>query len=298
MKEAAPLLRRLPVPTDSALGMYPVLTSLREGPGQLSGELNASNRPKYSNMEPTCVKWSRVATTLIAMWISVIMATAQPDSCFEATPFEFYHCETYPSPYPQEATLCYSFITGGDSVDFSFGYFAFCSDLTVTYTLYNSLCDSITSNGTGSFDIAPGVLYVVCGSVACQTPGGIREVCTTEQLTLPVEFLGMIGYPFDGGVLLEWSTASEWNSRSFAILRSPDLVEWSALTEVGAAGNTFSKRVYRWTDTEPVEGLVYYRLDGIDLDGGRQMLMFLPVTWTRPGGSSLGPFDLLGRRVK
>jgi hypothetical protein len=98
--------------------------------------------------------------------------------------------------------------------------------------------------------------------------------------------------------LLEWSTASEWNSRAFAILRSPDLVEWSALTEVDAAGNTFSKRVYRWTDTDPVEGLMYYRLDGIDTDGGRRLLMYLPVTWHGRHGSSLGPFDLLGRRVK
>ena len=235
---------------------------------------------------------------LLTLLLCGTVAYSQADSCLNAAPFTWYACEDYAAPYPQEVTLCYSFITGGDSVDFSFGYFAFCSDLTVTYTLYNGLCDSITSNGTGSFDIAPGILYVVCGTVACQTPGGVREVCTTEQLTLPVEFLGMTGYPIDGGVLLEWSTASEWNSRAFAILRSPDLVEWSALTEVDAAGNTFSKRVYRWTDTDPVEGLMYYRLDGIDTDGGRRLLMYLPVTWHGRHGSSLGPFDLLGRKVR
>lgn len=113
---------------------------------------------------------------LMGWWISIVVATAQADSCEQATPFVYFNCETFTPPFPQEVKRCYSFSTGGDSVDFTFGYFAFCSDLTVTYTLYNALCDSITSNSTGSFSIAPEVYYVVCGTVACQTPGGIREL--------------------------------------------------------------------------------------------------------------------------
>lgn len=249
-------------------------------------------------MKPTCVKWKEWAVFVLGTLLGVAEATAQPDSCLEATPFEFYHCEFYPSPYPPSVTLCYSFITGGNAVDFGYGYFAFCSDLTVTYTLYNGLCDSITSNATGAFPVAPGVLYVVCGTVACQTPGGISQVCTTEQLTLPVELLGITGYATDAGVVIEWRTATEWNSRAFSILRSRDLVEWTELVQVPAAGNTLSERVYRTTDADPLPGLVYYQLKGIDLDGRETMLGYLPVTWTRPDGSSLGNFDLLGRRVR
>ena len=232
----------------------------------------------------------------VTCWVTC--GVAQSDSCEQATPFEFFHCENFDPPYPQAVTLCYQFTTTGSAVDFSFGYFAFCSDLTVTYTLYNAFCDSITSNGTGNFDIAPGVLYVVCGRVECQTPGGIREVCTTEQLTLPVKLVSFIAYPTENAVVLEWKTATEHDSHSFAILRSPDLVSWSALVEVPAAGQSLTTRVYRASDLEPVEGLVYYQLRGTDIDGTSQMLRYIFVTWSGVDRSSLGPFDLLGRRVK
>lgn len=118
------------------------------------------------------------------------------------------------------------------------------------------------------------------------------------MLTLPIELVGMTAYPIDQGVVLEWTTATEIDSRAFAILRSPDLVQWSALVQVAAAGQSYTTRVYRWTDTEPVEGLVYYQLKGEDIDGTVRMLMYLPVTWHGRHGSSLGNFDLLGRRVR
>jgi len=139
---------------------------------------------------------------------------------------------------------------------------------------------------------------VVCGTVECGSPGGIREVCTTEQLTLPVEFLGMTGYATDGGVVLEWRTATERDSRWFEVLRSIDLAHWDSLCELPAAGNSYSTKVYRWTDIDPELGLAYYRLDGIDIDGSKTMLMILPITWHGRSGSSLGPWDLLGRRIK
>lgn len=241
---------------------------------------------------------ARITMRLIGAWVGVCEVTAQADSCEQATPFIYFDCETFAPPYPQSVKRCYSFTTGGDSVDFTFGYFAFCSDLTVTYTLYSGLCDSLASNSTGSFAIAPEVYYVVCGTVECLTPGGIREVCATEFLTLPVELLGMIAYPLDNGVVLEWKTATERDSYAFAILRSPDLVQWSALVQVPAAGQSYTTRVYRWTDADPVQGLMYYQLKGEDVDGTSRMLMYLPVMWHGRHGSSLGPFDLLGRRVR
>lgn len=236
--------------------------------------------------------------TILTLLLSATNAKGQADSCSNASPFTWYACEEYDSPYPQTATLCYTFTTNGTSVNFDFGYFAFCPDLTVTYTLYSAACDSIMSNATGAFAIASGVQYVVCGTVACGSPGGIREVCTTEQMTLPVELVGLTAYAFDGGVLIEWRTATERNARSFAILRSPDLVEWSVLVQVPASGDSYTAKVYRWTDAAPVPGMVYYQLKGVDFDGRETMLGYLPVHWTRPGGSSLGPFDLLGRRIK
>ena len=109
----------------------------------------------------------------------------------------------------------------------------------------------------------------------------------------------MTGYPTDNAVVLEWTTATEHDSWSFAILRSVDLVAWDALTEVPAAGHSLTTKVYRWSDTAPIPGTVYYQLKSTDVDGTQTMLIYLPVTWKGSrAGSSLGPFDTLGRRVK
>ena len=237
-----------------------------------------------------------IALTLLA---SVNVAAQGGDSCSNATPFVWYDCQTFSPPYPQTVTLCYEFSTGGTSVNFDFGYFAFCPDLTVTYTLYSEACDSLTTNATGAFAIGPGAVYVVCGTVACGSPGGIREVCTTEQMTLPVELVGYTAYPTDAGVVLSWQTASEQGSDRFELFRmltESDRGTW--LASLRAAGYSQGIISYRWTDVDPVDGLTFYRLEEVDRDGVRTILRILPVTWHRPDRSSLGPWDILGRRVK
>ena len=237
-------------------------------------------------------------SALLTLLLCGTVAYSQADSCLNASPFTWYACEEYTTPYPQSATLCYTFTTNGTSVNFDFGYFAFCPDLTVTYTLYTAGCDSITTNATGAFAIASGVQYVVCGTVACGSPGGIREVCTTEQMTLPVELIECVGYPTDAGVVFSWATASEFGTRAFILFRSLDYRDWKELGEVAGAGTSVGRREYRWTDTDPLNGTAYYRLDGEDLDGRMRVLMILPITWQRVDRSSLQGFDLLGRHVK
>ena len=235
------------------------------------------------------------------MFLFPIAAFGQADSCFEATPFQFFQCTNYNPTVTTDATVCYQFNTAGSSVDFDFGYFAFCPDLAVTYTLYSGACDSITTNSTGYFDISPEVIYVVCGKVACTDTGslGIAQICTTEILTLPVELIGMTAYPTDAGVVITWSTASEAGSATFEVFRMMTTGDRGMLlTSLRAAGYSSGRREYRWTDTDPEVGLTFYRLEGTDIDGANAVLMILPVYWSTPDRSSLGPFDLLGRRVR
>ena len=255
-------------------------------------------------MTPKPILYARIAAYLMAWWISIIVATAQNDSCEQATPFEYFDCVDFDPSVTQEATLCYVFVTGGSSVDFNFGYFAFCSDLSVEYTLHNCLCDSITTNDSGEFDIAPDVCYIVCGTVTCGTPGGIREICTTEILSLPVELSGFVAYPTDAGVVLSWETASEHGSDRFEVFRMrTELDRGTLLTSLRAAGYSLGETSYRWTDTGPEVGMRFYRLEGVDLDGSRRILSILPVTWQRGNdGGKLWPLggdtDAGGRRVR
>lgn len=240
------------------------------------------------------------AIPLLALLLCGTVARPQGENCFEATPFVYFDCENYNVQTTYSVNLCYSKTTGGDSLDFTFGYTVYCPSSSITYTLYNGLCDSITSNSTGNFSVAPNILYVVCGRVTCDdTTGlGIQQVCATEQVALPVEFGGVTAISSDVGVTLQWVTFSERDARAFAVLRSRDLVDWKELVLVPAVGNSVSTNVYRWTDLEALDGMAYYQLKAIDIDGAEKMLGYFPVWWERVDRSSLQGFDLLGRKVR
>ncbi|MDX1905650.1 MAG: T9SS type A sorting domain-containing protein [Bacteroidia bacterium] len=99
----------------------------------------------------------------------------------------------------------------------------------------------------------------------------------TTQVTIwmlagnfPVEWLSF-GVELDGtSARLAWATASELNSDYFVVERSTDGVVYEALGKVGAAGTTQVRSDYRYTDPEATQagqGILYYRLRQVDLDG-------------------------------
>lgn len=67
--------------------------------------------------------------------------------------------------------------------------------------------------------------------------------------------------------MLKWSTASEQNSRLFVIQKSTDGLNWTAIAEKQAAGNSNAQMDYSYTDAGPVEGINYYRIQLNDIDG-------------------------------
>lgn len=69
-------------------------------------------------------------------------------------------------------------------------------------------------------------------------------------------------------VRLDWATASEWNNLNFILERSTDGVNYQTFSIVPGAGNSDQLIVYTWLDRMPPHGLVHYRLQQIDADGG------------------------------
>lgn len=68
-------------------------------------------------------------------------------------------------------------------------------------------------------------------------------------------------------VLLNWSTASEENTKDFIIQRSTDGQKWTDLQTRPAAGNSHTPRFYSFDDLAPLTGTVnYYRIAQRDLD--------------------------------
>ena len=66
---------------------------------------------------------------------------------------------------------------------------------------------------------------------------------------------------------LTWETISEINNDYFTIERSIDGVGFNPIGNVEGNGNSSTSINYSWTDDNPINGTVYYRLKQTDFDG-------------------------------
>ena len=66
---------------------------------------------------------------------------------------------------------------------------------------------------------------------------------------------------------LTWKTSAEVNTNRFEVERSADGKSYSKMGEVKAVNIREKQNTYTFTDVKPIEGLNYYRLKMIDLDG-------------------------------
>lgn len=71
----------------------------------------------------------------------------------------------------------------------------------------------------------------------------------------------------NAGVNLSWTTASEYNSSYFDVLKSEDGFNWRTISTVAAAGFSTSNLHYETLDSEKTAGIAYYKLLQYDMDG-------------------------------
>ena len=82
---------------------------------------------------------------------------------------------------------------------------------------------------------------------------------------LPVNLLSFEAIKQKEKVLLQWTTDNELNTDRFAVERSADGINFSAIGTL-TAFNTGNKHNYNFTDLQPADGLNYYRLKILDKD--------------------------------
>ncbi|MFD1469624.1 T9SS type A sorting domain-containing protein [Hymenobacter caeli] len=122
---------------------------------------------------------------------------------------------------------------------------------------YNATLGAAAGTGAGAWAVArPGITSFSPFAVSSRPTGA-----------LPVELTSFAAQRSGAAVACAWATASEKNSRSFAVERSADGRTFGALGVVAAAGTSSGPRAYRFADEHPLPGLAYYRLRQIDLDG-------------------------------
>ena len=120
-----------------------------------------------------------------------------------------------------------------------------------------------------------GSATLVASAPAITVPTGEQPCNTITCLTLPVELLKFFALPSAGAVVLSWATATETNSRYFAIERSTDMLNWKQIATVPGSGNSSGRKDYSYTDADPEKGISYYRLSQHDYNG--QSRYFDPV---------------------
>jgi len=86
-------------------------------------------------------------------------------------------------------------------------------------------------------------------------------------IELPIGISSFTAKPQQHSVDLQWTTATEQNSSYFAIQRSADGNDWSAIGRVTAAGNSAKTLQYTFVDQQPLTGTNYYRLQEVDENG-------------------------------
>ncbi len=87
---------------------------------------------------------------------------------------------------------------------------------------------------------------------------------------LPVEFGALQATPLDQMVELAWSTYSESGTDHFIVERSADGVAFVPLDAVPAQGESLTRTDYRFMDGAPVQGINFYRLALVDMEGDQQ----------------------------
>ncbi len=104
---------------------------------------------------------------------------------------------------------------------------------------------------------------------------------------LPIELVDFTATPKNNNhVELNWTTVSETNNNYFTIERSQDAFNFSELTFVNSQainGNSNSTLNYTSTDTEPFEGISYYRLKQTDLNGDFSYSDIISVSLNKSG---------------
>ena len=116
--------------------------------------------------------------------------------------------------------------------------------------------------GAGLFGAVSSTIPV---TQASQNSASEIEICVDAVLS--VDLTNFAAVKTDRGAQLNWMTASEENNEGFDIERSLDGQNWSKIAFFRGNENSTTSKRYDYLDTTPAEGINYYRLKQIDLDG-------------------------------
>ena len=103
---------------------------------------------------------------------------------------------------------------------------------------------------------------------------------TKNASPLPVELLQFSAERHDKSVLLSWATGSEINNDHFSVMNAGTDNAFTEICNVPGNGNTTTIHSYYTQDNNPQEGINYYRLDQVDIDGTVSKLKTIAIDFS------------------
>ncbi len=122
--------------------------------------------------------------------------------------------------------------------------------------------------------------------------------CTTPEFTsepfdcnkTPIELLSFRGLAKENGNLILWETATEIDNDYFNVQRSFDAQNFETITTIKGQLNSTTVTSYDYLDLVPSNGIAYYRLIQVDLNGQETLSNTISVLRTAQQGQlSLSP---------
>ncbi len=117
--------------------------------------------------------------------------------------------------------------------------------------------------------------------------GPYGNLAVVDETTLPVTLTSLTAKAEGGHAKIEWATASEQNNDHFEVERSLDGVKFSKIASVAGQGTTSVPQNYSAYDYNPQNGVNYYRLMQVDLNGQATNHGTKPLTFSL--NASLAP---------
>lgn len=96
---------------------------------------------------------------------------------------------------------------------------------------------------------------------------------------LPIELLYFNGKKNGDNIMLEWSSATEYNNDYYTIEKSNDGISFFELNKVYGFGNSTIIKYYNYLDIHPYNGINYYRLSQTDFNGKITMFKIIGIEY-------------------
>ena len=115
------------------------------------------------------------------------------------------------------------------------------------------------------------VLPTVSGSTVTATANGLTSFSDFAigigASTLPITLTSFTAKALNTTAILNWSTATEYNNKGYAVQHSTDGTNFITIAFVNSRGNSVNNTNYTYVHNSPVDGKNYYRLQAQDYDG-------------------------------